>query len=243
MLRYILILHSDTSASGCRRCCRRCCYRHRRRNRLLLLLSSLHLHGLSALQQRLRPVGVRGRRHCLAFDFATAATFHAYEAAPRATSRITSSVLLFPDADVNDVVILPQGVVLEQRCDIVHVMSLFLEQCRRRACSWSIWCGFSVTPIRRSWCKTRRERGDRGQTAENNGNWSVRARGRAAHKKSQQPTIHLPRRGATCYRAPASWCARHSSVSVVVCTADIYMTGEDRWTHTDTFHRIAWRVL
>lgn len=31
----------------------------------------------------------------------------------------------------------------------------------------------------------------------------------ARRTKKTSPTIHLPRRGATCYRAPASWCAPH----------------------------------
>jgi len=79
MLHQVLILCSDTSSHrGCRR-------------RRLLLPGSLHLHGLSALEQRLRPVSVRRRRHCLVFDLTAASSFHASKGAPSTRMRRTSS--------------------------------------------------------------------------------------------------------------------------------------------------------
>lgn len=81
-----------------------------------------------------------------------------------------------------------------------------------------------------TWCGPPRTR-DRDEQRENNGRlgtsggtrWS-----RGAQKKPVRagPTIHLPRRGATCYRAPASWCAPAGRHRVRTHTYT-----RDRWTH------------
>lgn len=120
MLRYALILCSNTDSR--RRRHRRRCRHHRL---LLLLFSNLHLHGLSALEQRPRPVSVRGRRHCLALDLTAAPTFHA---SGKTTPRMRSLRVIFPDlflgAEEDDVVVLFQGsVVPEWRRVVVRVMS------------------------------------------------------------------------------------------------------------------------
>lgn len=172
---------------------------------------------------------MRGWRHCLALDLAAAPTFHADAGTADPTYNLLFFLLLLLllllGAAAAAVVVAFRLPTWSNVASRSGTSCLFWEHRRRRVGEFRLPAG-AIPPTRcntllaKSEVEAEAEAEEQAETHRRRKTMGTgkRARGRCGAQKKSESTIHLPRRGATCYLAPPSPSARHGHRSLHVRT-------------------------